>query len=225
MIELDKEGSVYILRMRCGENRFNAESLAALGKALDTVEQDEAAGALVTTGEGKFYSNGLDLDAMMQDASVAREVADGTQRLLARVLTLPMITVAACNGHAFAAGAMLALAHDFRVMREDRGWFCLPEVDIKIPFTPFMDAMIRGALPTVTAHEAMVTGKRYPGPEAVARGIAHLTAAEDRVLPSAVELAGAHAGKQRETLGAIKRMKSADALGKLDGPGALGALG
>ena len=48
-------------------------------------------------------------------------------RLFARVLAFPRITVAAINGHAFAGGGMLALAHDFRVMRSDRGYFCLPE--------------------------------------------------------------------------------------------------
>jgi len=38
-------------------------------------------------------------------------------------------------GHAFAAGALLALVHDCRVMRTGRGWFCLPEIKLKIPFT------------------------------------------------------------------------------------------
>ena len=35
---------------------------------------------------------------------------------------------------------VLALAHDLCVMRSDRGYFCLPEVDLGIPFTPGMNA-------------------------------------------------------------------------------------
>jgi len=37
-------------------------------------------------------------------------------------------------GHAFAAGALLSLAHDYRVMRTGRGWFCLPEIKLKMFF-------------------------------------------------------------------------------------------
>lgn len=59
-------------------------------------------------------------------------VAEGN----ARILTLPEPTVAAVSGHVFGAGAMLAMAHDWRIMRSDRGYFCFPEVDIRIPFTP-----------------------------------------------------------------------------------------
>ena len=35
-------------------------------------------------------------------------------------------------GHAFAGGAIVALAHDYRVMRSGRGWFCLPEIKLKL---------------------------------------------------------------------------------------------
>ena len=78
--------------------------------------------------------------------------------LFARVLAFPAPIVAAMQGHAFAAGAMLALAHDLSVMRGDRGYFCLPEVDLGIPFTAGMNALIRSRLPIATAHEAMTTG-------------------------------------------------------------------
>lgn len=50
-------------------------------------------------------------------------------QIMERLLLAPIPTVAAINGHAFAAGAFLALACDYRIMREDRGWICISEVD------------------------------------------------------------------------------------------------
>ena len=104
------------------------------------------------------------------------------QALLARVLTLPMPTAAAIGGHAFGAAAMLALAHDFRVMRADRGYFCFPEVDIRIPFTPGMAALIQAKLTPQAAVSAMTTGRRFGGAEAAAIGIVDATADEDAVV-------------------------------------------
>ncbi len=124
--------------------------------------------------------------------------------VLARLLALPVPTVAAVQGHAFAGGAMLALAHDFRVMRADRGFFCLPEVDINIPFTRGMSGLIQGKLTPRTAHEAMTTGRRYGGTDALAEGIVDAVAHEDDVLSSAIELARPLAGKAGPTLGIIK---------------------
>lgn len=213
MIELEKIGNVFVLRMVAGENRFNAQFISTLNQALDEVEKSPEPAALVTTGEGKFYSNGLDLDWMSQQPQeVFRDHVTKVHNTMLRYLTFPMITVAALNGHVFAAGAMVALAHDFRVMRADRGYFCLPEADIKIPFTKSMDALIRARLPKVTAHEAMCTAKRYGGPEAVDRHIVHQAVAENEVLPKAVELAESMSSKDRATLQAIKRRMYAEVI-------------
>ena len=62
VIELETEGDVRILRMREGENRFNRPFVDAVHAALDEVAAVEGPVALVAVGEGKFFSNGLDLD-------------------------------------------------------------------------------------------------------------------------------------------------------------------
>ena len=213
MIELDRNGDVYVLRMVAGENRFNAGFIAALNQALDEVEESKGPAALVTTGEGKFYSNGLDLEWMGSiGAKEVQQHVDNVHHVFLRMLTFPMITVAALNGHVFAGGAMLALAHDYRLMRADRGFFCLPEVDIKIPFTKQMDALIRARLPKVVAHEAMCTARRYGGVEAADRQIVDHAVAETDVLPRAIEIAQGLAGKDRDTIAVVKRQMYADVI-------------
>src|SRR3954467_3293959 len=98
MIEVEQRGDVRVLHMRNGENRFNWDSIRALHAALDEIEAVEGPVALVTTGDGKFFSNGLDLDWLMGGAE---EDITGflpeVHRLLGRVLGFPAATVAAVN--------------------------------------------------------------------------------------------------------------------------------
>ncbi|MGH2901402.1 MAG: enoyl-CoA hydratase/isomerase family protein, partial [Solirubrobacteraceae bacterium] len=201
MIDVKREGPVLVLQMRAGENRFSLRFLDALNEALDQAEASTEPTALVLTGDGKFFSNGLDLAWMSGEGKDrAGEVVSGMQRVFARVLASPLASVAALNGHAFAGGAMLALACDFRVMRSDRGFFCIPEIDLGLPLSPGMAALIQARLPKLTAHEAIVTGKRYGGEEALARGIVDFAVPEVDLLSKATALAAPLAGKNRAVM-------------------------
>lgn len=206
MIELTARGDVRVLHMDNGENRFNGESIAALHACIDEVEAVEGPVALVTVGEGKFFSNGLDLDWMNTPEADAGALVSEVHRLLERVLMLDMVTVAAVNGHAFAGGAMLASAHDYLVMRQDRGYWCLPEVDLGLPLTGVMYSVLSAHVPPATLHDASLTGRRYTAAEAVEAGIVVETAAEADVLDRAVERAAALAGKDRKVIAEHKRL-------------------
>jgi Delta3-Delta2-enoyl-CoA isomerase len=205
VISLDRDGDVWILRMAAGENRFNQDWLDAMNAALDQVAAADGPAALVSTGEGKFYTNGLDLGWLAGHPDAAAFLT-AVNRLFGRLLTLPLPVVAAVNGHAFGAGAVLAIAHDVLVMREDRGYWCMPEADLGLPVTPPMYAVLEAKLPRRTAQEAILTGRRYGGTDAAAAGIVHQAVAEDLVLPRAVELAAGLAAKDRRTLAGHKRL-------------------
>lgn len=90
---------------------------------------------------------------------------------------------------------MLSLAHDFRVMRVDRGFWCLPEAEINIPFTPGMSTLLQARLAPQVAHEAMTTARRYGGADALTAAIVDLAVGAEEVRGSAVQIAGAQAGK------------------------------
>lgn len=56
--------------------------------------------AVITTGEGKFYSNGLDVEYLLSSTTEKRlELLSDTQKLMRRVLTFPAVTIAAINGN------------------------------------------------------------------------------------------------------------------------------
>jgi enoyl-CoA hydratase/carnithine racemase len=216
-VTLEREGDVFVLHLGDGENRFNLPQVTALRSALAEVEATPGPRALVTTAGGKFWSNGLDLDWLGANPDSAGDALAQFHQLLGETLGASVVTVAAVQGHAFAAGAMFACAHDSVVMREDRGYWCVPEVDLLMPFTPGMSALLTARLPRRTAHVAMTTGRRYSGPEAVAAGIVDEVAPVDDVRPRAIALASALAEKHADTLRAIKRGMYADAIDLLTG--------
>jgi enoyl-CoA hydratase/carnithine racemase len=211
-VELEQRGDVWVLHMRNDENRFNRASIGALHAALDQVGAVDGPAALVTTGEGKFFSNGLDLDWLMGGGEGTEGFIDEVHRLLGRVLGFDTVTVAAVNGHAFAGGGMLAVAHDYLVMREDRGFWCLPEVDLGLPLTPAMYAVVAAHLPRQALHDSCLTGRRYSGPEALAAGIVDEVVAEADLVDRAVAIAAELAGKNRDVIREHKRLMHGDAL-------------
>lgn len=219
--KLEHEGEVYVLNLTANdENRFHPDWLGEVEAALDEVEAAPAPCALVTAGAGKFWSTGLDVDWLGGHLDQAAAYLDRVGLLFARTLASPVVTVAALNGHAFGLGAMWALAHDFRAMRADRGYFCLPEVDLGLTFEPRLTALIRARLTPAVSHEAMTTGRRYGGGDALAAGIVEQTATADELLAAAVGKAGELAGRTKPTRGQIKETLYAEVLAALRKPSA-----
>jgi enoyl-CoA hydratase/carnithine racemase len=215
MPNLDRDGDVFLLDLGDGENRFHPEWLAEVSAALDEVAAAPAPRALVTTARGKIWSNGLDLDWLTANQDQVDPYVDSIHALLAQTLALPVPTVAAVQGHVFAGGAMFALAHDWRVMRADRGWFCLPEADINIPFTPCMSALIQAKVTPDVATDLMLGAIRIGGEDALARNVVTAAVGEEDVLPAAIQIAQTHAAKQPATLGTIKQRMYAPTLAAL----------
>jgi enoyl-CoA hydratase/carnithine racemase len=215
MPTLKRAETVFILDLGDGENRFHPDWVAAVDSALDEVERADGPRALVTAAAGKFYSNGLDLEWLSANADAHDDYIASVHALLARMLSSPVVTVAAVQGHAFAAGAMFTLAHDFRVMRADRGFWCLPEADINLPFTTGMSALIQARLAPQVAHEAMVTARRYGGHDALAAGIVDRAVDEQSVRACAIEIAAGQAAKAGGTIATIKARMYAGALALL----------
>ncbi|MCX2977093.1 enoyl-CoA hydratase/isomerase family protein [Candidatus Marimicrobium litorale] len=196
MIEHKKEGDLHLVIMH--SNSICSEWQDHMLNILDTIEGDcDQGAALVLTGVGKSFCNGLNLEKLMAlPPEEHKPFGLKMNEIHSRLLVLPCPTVAAMNGHAFAAGAFLALSLDYRLMREDRGWFCISEVDVGVPIPAAMMQMLRGKLSPVTARDAILTGKRYTADEAIAAGIADGKASTDTLLDHAKQLGNDLSGKE-----------------------------
>jgi len=120
------------------------------------------------------------------------------------LLKFPMPVVAAMNGHAFAGGAVMGLACDWRVMRKDRGYFCLNEVDVPLPLPMPVYKVIRDKCDQAHWPDMVMRGKRFNAEEALAKGIVDDIADESELIDRAIELAEQIGAKDRWTFGKIK---------------------
>ncbi len=172
-IDYELDEHVAILSMNSGENRFNFPFFEAFLQVLDEIEHKTEANVLVVkSSHEKIWSNGIDLDWLIPAAE--KEGPELRNRFMTemfgfmkRVLTYPMLTIAAITGHAFAGGGFLSFAHDFRFMRSDRGWLCMPEVDIGMTLGPVFSALSRRAVPMYMFEEMQYTGIRLTAQECV----------------------------------------------------------
>ncbi|KAN0120970.1 ClpP/crotonase-like domain containing protein [Russula decolorans] len=179
-------------------------------RAEGRAKQDKNAGtaALVIVGrldQEKFFSNGFDYPSIISDPGWFQATFDP---LLLHLLTFPIPTVAAINGHCFAAGAILALACDYRIMTDGakrHTWMCMNEVDFGAAWPVSFAALVRAKVSAIRS--LVLEGHRFTPTEASDAGLVDeiVSGGTQGVLKRAREIAEEKAPKAREGVwGVIK---------------------
>ncbi|KAK9061201.1 hypothetical protein SSX86_018381 [Deinandra increscens subsp. villosa] len=193
MCTLEKRGDIYILTLTGDDDhRLNPTLLDSITAAVHRVRSESTApSALITTAHGKFFSNGYDL-AWSQSDPQRHILMSSKLRLLVRdLISLPMPTIAAVTGHASAGGFILAQAHDYVLMRKDRGFLYMSEMDIKLVVPDWFVKLLKNRIGSAAAlRDVVLRAEKVTAEAAVAKGIiysAHDGAAE--TVEAAVRLA------------------------------------
>lgn len=172
---LEKRGNLFILTLTgAGEHRLNPNLLSSLRSALSRLKSDPSASssALITTAHGKFFSNGYDLDWAQSSEPRLQLMSSSLRSLVRDLICLPMPTIAAVTGHASAAGMMLALSHDYVVMRRDRGFLYMSEMDIGLVIPNWFMALMRSKIGDPRAQrEALMRAAKLTAEDGVRMGI------------------------------------------------------
>jgi len=231
---------LWIIELHNGEDSRLTEALIndAFKPALDTVEKhwnenrrnnpgndqqgktkgNGGEGALIIVGkrdQDKFFSNGFVYDSIKNNPGFFTDTANP---LYARLLTYPIPTIAAVNGHCFAGGFMLAICCDYRVMTDGskrRTWMCMNEVHFGAPWPLSFAAILNAKVSDPSIRRRMaLEGHRFTPPEAHAAGIVDRLAScggagadlgTENVLKEALKLAKEVSGLPKEGVwGAIK---------------------
>ncbi|KAK4279910.1 hypothetical protein QN277_011610 [Acacia crassicarpa] len=178
MCSLEKRGNIFILTLTgTDEHRLNPTLLNAICSALHRVRSEaSSSSALITTAHGKFFSNGYDItwaQAQAQSFEDRKVLMDSLLRsVVTDLISLPMPTICAVSGHASAAGFMLALSHDYVLMRSDRGFLYMSELDIKLVVPPWFVAILKAKIGSPAARrELVVKAAKVTAKRAVELGI------------------------------------------------------
>lgn len=195
LIEYQLDDNVAVVTLKREANQLNPGFLNEYLDVLDEIENDtDALTLVVTSRHEKIFSTGIDLEWFMpviekKDVNVSKSFFYLLNKMFRRTLTYPLLTIAAMNGHAFGGGAIWACAFDFRFMRSDRGYFCFPESDLKIPFLPGMLGLLRKAIPSQIMEEMVYTGIRLTAEQCVDHHIVKEACHPDQLMEKAMEFA------------------------------------
>merc|ERR1712136_290018 len=201
------------------EHRINPLLIEQVNAALDVAEREEAQ-ALLVVGDGRFFSNGMDLQYLTANVEQSTQVQTDAELLLSRLLTLGMPTVAALNGH-FAAGAMFGLAFDKRVMVADgKGLFFVPGIDIGLVYSKGTTELMKAKMPQPLWNSVMCMGQRFKCADLVLHGVVDAAPPNAELLDTALSVAVAlkskgKDAKTRETMHGIKKHLYRDAVATL----------
>ncbi|CAM6097884.1 unnamed protein product [Calypogeia fissa] len=162
---LTKHGKVFLLELLgAGDHRLSPSFFTEIMAHLETVNNSEDAGALVTTNEGKFFCNGLDLEWISENIKERGPVLYRKfEELLIALMCMKVPTIAAVCGHAAGGGFCLAMAHDHRFMRADRGFLYSSGVDINVAVPPGTLALFACKMSPRIYKDAVLKCVKYTG--------------------------------------------------------------
>ncbi|KAK2978103.1 hypothetical protein RJ640_009267 [Escallonia rubra] len=187
MCTLEKRGNIYVLTLTgTDDHRLNPPLLDSLQSALRRLRSETAGGggpcALITTAHGNYFSNGFDLDWAGSNEDRLLLMSTKLRSLVKDLISLPMPTVAAVSGHASAAGFVLALCHDYVLMRKDRGYLYVSELDIGLVIPAWFGTFLRCKIGSPAVwRDVVMRAEKMTAEVAVQKGViesAHGSAAE-----------------------------------------------
>lgn len=168
------EGEVAKITMDDGKaNAMDFGFFEEMNKAMDRSEKDRAK-VLTITGRPDFFSGGLDLHLIPTlSPTELNTFAETFSRMMLRVFSLPVPTIAVCTGHAVAGGTILAFSCDLRFILDGPYLIQMNEMLIGLPLPSWLLLICGSAIPRQWQMEVLLHARGYSPKEAVERGLFH----------------------------------------------------
>ncbi|MFQ5967695.1 MAG: enoyl-CoA hydratase family protein [Acidimicrobiia bacterium] len=192
-------------------NALTFEVYADLRDLLEELQHRDDASVLLVTGKGRGFCSGGDVDEIIGQLVEmdARDLIDFTRMtgaVVQKMRDLPKPIIAAVNGVAAGAGAVIALAADIRLLADSASFrFLFTQVGLA-----GADMGCAYLLPRVIglgrATELLLLGESVEAAEAVRIGLGSQAIPDDQLMDSAKELASRLASGPTFAYGATKAL-------------------
>ena len=170
-----------------GKNLISPTMIQELNKALDQAEKDGA--VVIITGQEGIFSAGFDLKILKSGAKNTYDMLIGGFQLSARLLTFPLPTIIACNGHAIAMGVFLLLSADYRIGSAGQFKIMANEVAIGLTLPYSAIEICRQRLNPAHFERATLLSECYDPASAVAAGFMDEVVTNDKLMATALQKA------------------------------------
>lgn len=189
-VSYELTGDVALVRVDDGKvNVLSHEVIAALHESLDQAENE--AKAVVLIGRPGKFTAGFDLKVMQSGPEAASNLFRAGMDLFVRLYEFPIPVVAACTGHAFAAGAIWLMCCDVRIGADVPAKIGLNETAIGMVLPTSVVTLARDRLSPRHVHSSVLLARLYSPASATDVGYLDWVVPEDELEEAAMaEAAG-----------------------------------
>ena len=217
-VTLERSDHALVCHLDDGKaNALSGEMIAAIRRALEEAEDDDEVAALVLHGRPGKFCAGFDLGVMLggDPAAVSDLVCDGGD-LVRSFYGAGVPVVAACTGHALAAGALVLLACDVRIGADVDCKIGLNEVAIGMVLPDWALTLAADRLSKRHLQRAVATARVTGAGGATDVGFLDEVVPEDEVLERALAVAEELAALDRRAYAATVRAVRGEVLSTLE---------
>jgi enoyl-CoA hydratase len=207
----DLDGTIATITMDDGKvNALSVAMLQAVHAAFDQAERDNA--VVILTGRERYFSAGFDLNVFTSEPERLLEMLTLGATLAERILSFPRPVLAACTGHAIAAGSFLLLSADIRVAVDGPFRIGLNEVKIGLTVPWFAIELARHRLHPTHFDRAVINATMYSPQEALIPGFLDQVVTADELQSASLQAAAQLAELNATAHAATKLRARANAL-------------
>lgn len=187
-LTIDRHGDVVVLTMDDGRaNALGPGLSASISAAITDAESDDSVVGVVLAGRPGRFSGGFDLDIISSgDRKATGEMVAAGGSLVRQLYGSSIPVVAACTGHAVAAGALLLLGCDVRIGADAPVKIGLNEVAIGLTLPDWALTIAQERLSKRHLQRSIVNSRLVDGQGAVDVGYLDAVVDPDAVVDAAV---------------------------------------